>query len=1325
MKTASRLDTLLMLVEHGGRSRMRPCSFFDLLGKSSRKPCVRIFSHRVLAASLCALLGLAAASLCTPEAAAQAKADLSVTMSFSPSAPRVGDIVLYTIKVTNNGPDDAHNFVLILVPGTTSGTIVSGCFIPNTGICTTGGSPLSPGSQYAATFLIQFIFAVSGTYTSAAIVTADEPDPNTANNSATTSVPVRPLTADLSVTMSVSPSAPKVGDIVLYTIKVTNHGPDDAHNFVLTLVPGTASGQIISGCFIPNTGICTTGGSPLSPGSQYAATFLIRFTFNVSGTFTSVATVTANEFDPNTANNSASASVTVPNPPPIARAGPDQKLGTLGAPVTFTLDGSASSDPDGNALTFKWFEFGGGGLGHVTLVGSTPVIQLTRGPGNYYFSLTVNDGVGGTGSDSVSIQVVSDTTAPLVAAPDITVSTSEPGGARGSASSLLHDHLAGLKTFAVDNFTSNPFFAGVLVNGVTADDNTFFPEGETPVTVLYRDQAGNTGLANAMVRVRDLKDGDLFVAANRCIGFNCFNSAQQIRGGSVSDFCITNDLAGNPHELVVDSDGRIVFQARVVFRPTPSTIDSGIGMYRCSAPNAPPEQFAFFREGSAVPPGWTEPFPGLQVFGQPFSQGTGGLHLARLREVVIDDNQNQGLPFMVNEDAYVFDLQLPNFGNKTVRYHVKQDFWEDGPDLGGSLVTGFPPAMHFHSGATYMTLGGTLRRVKVPIELHATGQLAGVGFDLRLQLFGSSGEISGWILNDETIQDVDVTPTCPGTAPIQSGGFISMSGFYGVVFDNNTGLGLTLISNSGASGIPVHTDFKELPFDDPGNKANFFFNPFIGCLSYNQVRYTPWPQVFNPQSGASTEITKVITTPSGLVASATLSGQVVQLSQGSPSLIASGLDHPNGIGGWPVTVSAGTAISVLIRIDSPVDVLVTDPNGKKLGMENGVPVNDLGNDGSDTGAGSHPRFYAINNPIPGDYRVDSVGTGIGPFTVHVYSVDTAKPFGKHIFSSGNAAPGALSSQNFTMVAGGGIAFTNHLPTANAGPDQTVNAAANGTATVNLDGSASNDPDGDSLTFTWAGPFGAVSGAQPQVVMPTGVNVLQLTVDDGKSGTASSNVTITVNAPADTTPPVVTPPASITIPATEAGGARGSASAALAAFLAAGSAIDAVDPSPMRLSTQVGGVDANNSSLFPLGTTVVTFRFQDASGNLGSATASVTVVLGTPRISAAVIGKGVDASGARYVDLQLTNTGTGNARNVKINQLPLRTLSGSGTVSYNTTLSPALPISIGSLDVGGPKTVRLFFNVPATVTRYSLTESGTLQDVAATNYSFSASQSVIP
>jgi hypothetical protein len=98
----------------------------------------------------------------------------------------------------------------------------------------------------------------------------------------------------------------------------------------------------------------------------------------------------------------------------------------------------------------------------------------------------------------------------------------------------------------------------------------------------------------------------------------------------------------------------------------------------------------------------------------------------------------------------------------------------------------------------------------------------------------------------------------------------------------------------------------------------------------------------------------------------------------------------------------------------------------------------------------------------------------------------------------------------------------------------------------------------------------------------------------------------VVTPPDTVSPVVTPPAGITIPVTEAGGATGSASAALAAFLAGSSAVDTVDPSPVRISPQVGAVNVDNNTLFPLGTTTVTFRFQDVSGNIGTATANVTV-----------------------------------------------------------------------------------------------------------------------
>jgi len=98
------------------------------------------------------------------------------------------------------------------------------------------------------------------------------------------------------------------------------------------------------------------------------------------------------------------------------------------------------------------------------------------------------------------------------------------------------------------------------------------------------------------------------------------------------------------------------------------------------------------------------------------------------------------------------------------------------------------------------------------------------------------------------------------------------------------------------------------------------------------------------------------------------------------------------------------------------------------------------------------------------------------------------------------------------------AITNQPPTAQAGPDQTVECQSPNGATVTLNGTASSDPDGDPLTFTWTDSFGTVLGPTSQVTMPLGTHTVTLTVDDGKGGHASDTVKTTV---ADTKPPTVT------------------------------------------------------------------------------------------------------------------------------------------------------------------------------------------------------------
>jgi probable HAF family extracellular repeat protein len=230
-------------------------------------------------------------------------------------------------------------------------------------------------------------------------------------------------------------------------------------------------------------------------------------------------------------------------------------------------------------------------------------------------------------------------------------------------------------------------------------------------------------------------------------------------------------------------------------------------------------------------------------------------------------------------------------------------------------------------------------------------------------------------------------------------------------------------------------------------------------------------------------------------------------------------------------------------------------------------------------------------------------------------------------------------------------------------------------------------------------------------------------DSSNSPSASAILSEVIRSAA--APPVVTPPASISIPATQANGATSSAWTALAAFLAGATATSTLPTAPVQLAPQVGGLAVTGSTVFPTGTTTVTFSFEDANGNVGSATSIVTVTVGTPRITGSTAGIGTDPSGAIYVNVVLTNTGTGNAQNLQIKTLTIRTLSGTGTVTYNTTLSPALPLTLGNLSVGASIITKIYLNVPNTVTRISITESGPVQDVAGDNYNYSTAEGVVP
>lgn len=118
----------------------------------------------------------------------------------------------------------------------------------------------------------------------------------------------------------------------------------------------------------------------------------------------------------------------------------------------------------------------------------------------------------------------------------------------------------------------------------------------------------------------------------------------------------------------------------------------------------------------------------------------------------------------------------------------------------------------------------------------------------------------------------------------------------------------------------------------------------------------------------------------------------------------------------------------------------------------------------------------------------------------------------------NTGVGEIFVSSAQVLVFEGFSPTNRAPIANAGIDRTIQAGHGCVVSINLDGTSSTDPDGDQLSYTWSGPFGTITGESPVVTLPCGMHSITLTVDDGKGGTATDSVVISVE---DTTPPVIT------------------------------------------------------------------------------------------------------------------------------------------------------------------------------------------------------------
>ncbi len=251
-------------------------------------------------------------TLVTPPAA-----ELALALADAPDPTIVGGPLTYTVSVTNNGPAVATGVtvtnllpisvnVLSVTPSQGSVTVSA-----NTVVCNFGA--LAVGANASAT--IQVRPTAPGTLVATATVRALQADPLPGNNTATATTTVGPA-VDLTVTFGDTPDPVVVGSNWLYSVTVTNLGPNPASSATLnvTLPSGvtvvsfnTTRGTISrSG----NTLTCSLGSLPVGDGAL--VTVILNSTN--AGVFNASASAAAAEADPHPSDNTATQTTTVAEP---------------------------------------------------------------------------------------------------------------------------------------------------------------------------------------------------------------------------------------------------------------------------------------------------------------------------------------------------------------------------------------------------------------------------------------------------------------------------------------------------------------------------------------------------------------------------------------------------------------------------------------------------------------------------------------------------------------------------------------------------------------------------------------------------------------------------------------------------------------------------------------------------------------------------------------------------------------------------------------------------------------------------------------------------
>jgi len=417
--------------------------------------------------------------------------------------------------------------------------------------------------------------------------------------------------------------------------------------------------------------------------------------------------------------------------------------------------------------------------------------------------------------------------------------------------------------------------------------------------------------------------------------------------------------------------------------------------------------------------------------------------------------------------------------------------------------------------------------------------------------------------------------------------------------------------------------------------------------------------------------------------------------------------------GAPFTFTLPTASDL---VDGPQEVLCNATSGASFPLG---PTTVTCTSSDLTGHSSSAQFVVtvadLNGPalsLPADITAEATGsdgaavsyTASASDNVDLSSTVVCSPLSRGTFALGETTVNCSATDAAGNITKGHfkVTVTDHTPpTIDVPASQTVEATSAAGAKVTFDPATATDIVDGSVDVT----CNATSGD----VFALGTTTVTCTATDAHHNPASATFTIKVQ---DTTPPVLTMPASETFEATSSAGAVVSYAA---------TATDAVDPSPT-----VACLPASDGA-FALGTTTVTCTATDHTGNPGNHSSGsfvVTVVDTTPPVLTLpdnIVAEATGPSGAVVTYTATAKDAVDPSPTVVCSPLSGVTFAlGATTVSCTATDASLNASDPGTFTIKVQDTMAPVLTLPANIVRTATSSAG-----AVVTYSATATDAVDP